>query len=184
MMKSESGSNETSLTSTMTEAERHRERLESERVREAARAEAEHRQRLALYAAELEAKRRELAELEGAPKIERPGRQLLQWMVPAAAAVLVAFFAIMAMGTGTGSDGGARQTASPDTLASHAAEVAPEPIEVAPSPEVVPEPVAVTPEPEPLEPAASPKTPKTPKTPKQPKNPPPLVINPTGDPLG
>jgi outer membrane biosynthesis protein TonB len=183
MMKSESGSHETSLTSTMTEADRHRERLESERAREAARAEAEHRHRLAMYAAELEAKRRELAELEGAPTIERPGRQLLQWMVPAAAAVLVAIFAIMAAGTGTGNDG-ARQSASPDTLASHAAEVAPEPIEVAPSPEVVPEPVADTPEPEPREPAASPKTPKTPKQPKNPKNPPPLVINPTGDPLG
>jgi hypothetical protein len=182
MMKSESGSHETSLTPTMTEAERHRERLESERAREAARAEAEHRQRLALYAAELEAKRRELAELEGAPTIERPGRQLLQWMVPAGAAVLVAIFAILAMGTG--SDGGARQSASPDTLASHAAEVAPEPIEVVPSPTVEPEPAAVAPEPEPPEPAASPKTPKTPKQPKNPKNPPPLVINPTGDPLG
>jgi hypothetical protein len=180
MMKSESGSNETSSTPVMAENDRHRERLESERAREAARAESEHRERLAMYAAELEAKRRELAELEVAPTIESPGKRLLKWTVPVAATVLVAYFAMLAMGSGN--DVGARAPASHDTLTVQAAEVAPEPIELAPAPVVEPEPVAVAPEPEPVKPTHAEH--KQPKHPKNPKNPPLIVLDPNGDPLG
>jgi hypothetical protein len=164
---------------------RRRERLEHERRREAARAEAEHRERLAVYTAELEAKRQQLAELAAAPVIERPGRRMLEWAVPAAATVLVAFFAILAVGE---EDAVTHAAADTQTLASPVADMEPgSPVGVEAEPEVgEPEPLAVAPEPAQPEPVqVEPVKPiKTPKKPS--KNPklPPLTLDPTGDPLG
>jgi hypothetical protein len=162
---------------------RRRERLEHEHKLQSARAEAEHRDRLALYAAELEAKRLQLAALDAAPIVERPGRRVLEWAVPAGAIALVAFFGMLAVG---GEDAVAHASAKaevqPESAVQVEVETEVEP-EVEPSPAVAPEPVAVAPEPEPPKPV-TPKTPKTPKNPKNPKNPPLTLVDPNGDPLG
>jgi hypothetical protein len=165
---------------------RRRERLEHERERHAARAEAEHRERLAVYTAELEDKRRQLAALDAAPIIERPGRRVMEWAIPAAATVLVAFFAILAVGD---DDDVAHAAASPTkALTSPVAEVEPDSaVPVDANPEVDPEPLAAVPEPAQPEPVhAKPIKPvaKTPKPPKTPKKPPLTIIDPNGDPLG
>jgi hypothetical protein len=141
----------------------------------------EHRERRAMYAAEIEATRRELAALEAEPAIEHPGRRLLQWAMPAAATVLVAFVAILALGA---DDAGARTSTSPDALASQAAELDPTDVgpEVAPvAVEVEPEPIAVAPEPEQPKPIHTQHPRKPPKTP---KGPPLIIVDPNGDPLG
>jgi hypothetical protein len=166
---------------------RRQERLEHERERHAARAELEHRERLAIYATELEAKRLQLAALDSAPIIERPGRRLLEWAAPVAAAVLVAFFAMVIVGE---DEAVARASTSAEALPSavaeleSAVEVEPEigPIAVAAEPEVGP----VVAEPEAPEPASSkPSKPASPKAPKTPKTPNPLTLtDPNGDPLG
>lgn len=176
---------------------RRRERLEHERQRHAARAETEHRERLAVYAAELEAKRLQLVALDTAPIIERPGRRVLEWAAPAAATVLVAFFAFLAVGE---EEAGARASASPTTLiAQPVAQLEPESaVEVDAEPKPEPEPIAMAePEPEPVVDAPKPERPKpvvtkpvkpkpaAPKPPKTPKNPNPLtLVDPNGDPLG
>lgn len=176
---------------TRREHDHRREGLEHARAMDAARAELEHRERLAVYAAELESKRRQLAELEATPTLEHPGRRVLKWATPAAATVLVAFFAILAVGEGE-DDAVARGSASSDALASQAAELEPGPTavvdvesEVAPAAVVdaEPEPVAAVPEPERPKPVHT--KPVTPKPPKTPKNPNPLtLLDPNGDPLG
>jgi hypothetical protein len=163
---------------------RRRERLEHERRLHAAHAETEHRERLALYAAELEAKRVELAAIAAAPTIERPGRRVMEWGIPAAATVLVAFFAMLAIGE---DDGGAHASASPAAVVSPVGEVEPstavevqaEP-ELGPSAGIEPDPFAAAPEPAP-EPA---KPIKPVSKPKPPKKPPLTILDPNGDPLG
>jgi hypothetical protein len=160
------------------EQARRRERLEHERKLHAARAEAEHRDRLAVYAAELEAKRLQLAALEAAPIVERSSRRMLEWGVPAGAIALVAFVGMLALG---GDDAVAHAELEPQSAVEVEAEPEVEP-KIEPSPEPEPSPVAVAPEPpKPI----PPKTPKNPKNPKNPKDPTPLtLIDPNGDPLG
>ena len=65
---------------------------------ESARQELEHRERLARHTAELDAKRRYLAELESELQLERPGRRLLEWSLPVAAVGMVVFMAMGVLG--------------------------------------------------------------------------------------
>lgn len=184
------------------EHERRREWLEQEHQRHAARAEAEHRERLALYTAELEDKRRQLAALDADPILERPGRRWMEWMIPVAATVLVAFFAMLAVGedddviahaaAGSTSLTSPVVQGEPDLAASIDADAAVD-SDMNPNAVVEPDPMAIAPElaqPEPVHAkpvkpvAKTPKTPKAPKTPKTPKKPPLLILDPNGDPLG
>jgi hypothetical protein len=141
-----------------------------------AQAQALHHQRLACYQASLEAKRLRLAAIEAMPIVERPGRRILEWSVPAAATALVAFLGFTFIGE---EDAVARAADPIDTIARNDvqdppverdddAELAPE-VDVEPAPEPEPE-VVVEPEPKP-KPAKSdkPKPAKTDK-PKPPKS--------------
>jgi outer membrane biosynthesis protein TonB len=136
------------------------------------RAEAEHLERLAAVAAELEATRQRLAQMNEAPTIEPVGRRVFQWMIPMAATALVAFVGILAFG--------GESAASPARADSEIEPNVPV-VEVEPEPIATPEPVLVAETPTP-EPVVAPK-PVRPKNPKNPKKPP-LIINPSGDPLG
>lgn len=150
--------------------------IERERALLAARAEAEHLQRMAAVAAEIEATRRQLEEMSQTPKIEPPGRRLVQWGMPVAAAVLVAFVGVLTIGWG-------ESLANSANLNSEVVVIEPAPVvDVEPEP-VAPPPllVADTPEPKP-EPSLDPK-PKRPKRPKNPKNENPLCLDLDGDPL-
>jgi hypothetical protein len=193
------------------EHDRRREWLEHEHQRHAARAEAEHRERLAMYTAELEDKRRQLAALDADPILERPGRRMMEWMIPAAATVLVAFFAILAVGEND--DVIAHAAVGSTSLTSPVVQGEPDsaaPIDADPvvdsnvdpnvdssvdpnvdiNADVDLEPMAIAPElaqsepvqAKPVKPVA--KKPKAPKAPKSPKKPPLLILDPNGDPLG
>jgi hypothetical protein len=133
--------------------QREQARLRRMREREEAallaRAESEHRERLALYQAELEAKRLHLATLEATPSTKPPARRVLEWSVPAAATALVAFLGFFALGE----EQAVAQAADPwDTFELLNAE---EPVFQAPSAATIPyaaplpEPVMPEPKPEP-----------------------------------
>ncbi|PRQ00577.1 hypothetical protein [Enhygromyxa salina] len=122
--------------------------------------EALHRERLACYQTDLEAKRLRLAAIESMPVVERPGRRLLEWSIPAAATALVAFLGFTLLGE---EDAVARVADPVDVSALSSsepgAEVGIDEPEPAPAPEPEPEPEPeIEPEPEP-EPEAKP-TPK------------------------
>ncbi len=117
----------------------------------------------------------------------------MEWMIPAAATVLVAFFAILAVGEDD--DVIAHAAVGSTSLTSPVAQGEPDsamPIDADPDvdPNVDLEPIATAPEPaqpepvhpKPVKPAA--KKPKAPKAPKTPKKPPLLILDPNGDPLG
>jgi hypothetical protein len=134
-------------------------RARDDRSREQLRAQIEvetqaaHAERLALIAAELETKRLRLAAIDSSGTVPRPGRRLLEWSVPVAAAVLVGF-----LGFTLFDDEAVAQTApsaqlDPAPVAEPQPEPEPEPeFEPEPVPEPEPEPVPeAEPEPEPVE---------------------------------
>ncbi|KIG13140.1 hypothetical protein DB30_00518 [Enhygromyxa salina] len=140
------------------------------RAKMTAQAQALHHERLARYQAELEAKRLRLATIESMPVVERPGRRLLEWSIPAAATALVAFLGFTFIGE---EDAVARaadpadliavteaQASEADNVDELAPEAAPEP-EPEPEPEVEPEP---EPEPEPVKVTKPKSTKSTPKS--------------------
>ena len=163
-----------------------RERAAAEAL---AAAELAHRERLVRIEAELEAKRLRLAALESNRPVARPGRRVLEWSVPMAASVLVAFLGFTLLGED------AAEAAAPAALIESDAP-AMEPafgplvplaaVEVAPAPE----PAAEVSEPEPSKPKASKPKASKPKTsepkasePKKHSNP--LIIGDFGgNPLG
>ena len=137
-------------------AKRQRERAEQERYREQLRArfeaeaKAAHSERLALMNAELETRRLRVAAIERSASVPRPGRRMLEWSVPVAAAVLVGFLGFTLF------DDEAVAQPAPTVLVERPV-VAPAP-EPAPAPELAPKPApepVVTAEPEP-EPAPAP----------------------------
>lgn len=128
------------------------------RIELAAQTQALHRERLACYQAELATKRLRLATIEAMPVVERPGRRLLEWSVPAAATALVAFLGF----TFAGEEDAVARAADPmDTQALSNVQDPPAASfdEAAPEPEPEPE---LEPEPEP-EPAPEPESTKTTK---------------------
>ncbi len=145
-----------------------RERAEREQVREQltarliAEAEAAHGERLELIRAELEAKRLRLAAVEAADTVPRPGRRLLEWSVPVAAAALVGFLGFTLFDDEAVAQ--AAPVAQVEATTAPTAEPAPEPeptpiveAEPAPEPEPEPEPTPVT-EPEPVKKSSSKKS--------------------------